>query len=192
MDLSNTYDFYIDIDGDMKVSVMGQNMVCEYVDNNEKLDSHYFIATEFDTIKEMVNDINPDFDMDFEVFSQYAVKYDKQKNKRGVKIYTDCEDIRDNFVMVLLGYEIYPDRILKDYYFFGEMGTVKEYIKKHNINYTIQEFDTHQPILYSVKFQDNQIVDFKTYYVLNRMVRIYNPQFLEKTKLFFKIKPNPL
>ena len=67
-----------------------------------------------------------------------------------------------------MGLDITKNNIDKDYYFLSDIHSVNNFISKHNLNYEIKEFETHEPILYSVKYNvKNEIINFKTYYIIN-------------------------
>jgi hypothetical protein len=165
MELHNFKDFYIDLNGDVKAN---NGEVAEFITETNKLNSKYIKTESIDEIKKNLSNINPNFELDVDILKQYSLKYNTNEELCGIKLYVDYSDNLDGLDMVLMGLDITKNNIDKDYYFLSDIHSVNNFISKHNLNYEIKEFETHQPVLYSVKYNvKNEIINFKTYYVIN-------------------------
>ena len=182
MEIKDLNDFYIDLDGDIKASNKTHDRAV-FVTNTDKPDSEYIIAKSVDEIKEALNEVNPTFELDIEIFKQYSIKRDKDNNVISVKIFADNTDKIDNLDVVLVGYEISPTNVIRDYYFIGNISDVNNFIRKNQINYIVQEYETHKHFLYSIKYdQSNKIINFKTYYIVNQNIMYYTGEMIPHIK----------
>ena len=83
-----------------------------------------------------------------------------------------------------MGVDITSDKIEKDYYF---IDNVDSFLNNNNINYVIRDFETHKQILYSVKYnENNEVVNFKTYYVLNDVINYHSKEIYTLMKCSLK------
>ena len=182
MEIKDLKDFYIDLDGDVKTT-NGNSNIAMFVTDTNKPNSEYIVADNINQIKEKLNEVNPLFDLDIEVFKQYSIKNDKDGNIVGVKIYADNTDRVDNLNMILTGYDIRVNEVTRDYYFTASIDAVNEFIQKHKLNYVIQEYDTHKHFLYSVKYDNsNNVINFKTYYIVNENAIYYTSEMIPHLK----------
>ena len=61
MDISNYKDYYIDIDGDIKISELNNSSELKkssFITNTNKLNSEYCIAKSIDEIEDVVGSVN--------------------------------------------------------------------------------------------------------------------------------------
>jgi hypothetical protein len=182
MEIKNLKDFYIDLDGDVKTT-NGNSNIAMFVTETNKPNSSYIVADNISEIKNQLNEINPLFDLDIEIFKQYSIKNDKDGNMVSIKIYADNADLVDNLNMILIGYDITANDVTRDYYFTASTEAVNAFIQKHNINYVIQEYDTHKHFLHSVKYdKSNNVINFKTYYIVNENAIYYTNEMIPHLK----------
>ena len=185
MDIKNLNDFYIDLNGDIK---SGNGEKAEFLTTKDKLNSKYIKAEDINEIKEHLFKINPNFVLDFEVLRQYSLKYDSNNNLVGIKLYVDNNFKLDNLEINLIGFDITSDKVEKDYYFIDNIDNLNLILNNNNINYIIHNFETHKQILYSVKYnENNNVINFKTYYVINDSVNYHTKEIytLMKSSLKF-------
>jgi len=189
MEINELNDFYIDLDGDIKASVTDKT--ANFITETDKLNSEYIIAQNLDEIKSAVKEINPGFNVDIEPYKQYSVKRDANGKIRAVKIFMDhTEHIANNGDIILKGVEFVDNKIYSDYYFLATREIVDDLIKSNNLNYRVMEYDTHEPILYAIKYQlcipgeecAEGVVNFKTYYVKKENAPLYNREFANHLK----------
>ena len=182
MEITDLKDFYIDLDGDVKAS-SNNSKTAMFVTDTDKPNSEYIIANSIDEIKELLNEINPLFELDVEIFRQYSVKRDKNGNTIGIKIYADNTDRLDDLDMVLTGFDITANQVIRDYYFTGDINAINAFIEKNKLTYEVKEYDTHKHFLYSVKYDtNNNIVNFKTYYIVNEHAIYYTNEMVPHLK----------
>ncbi len=182
MEIKDLKDFYIDLNGDIKATMDNTNSSVFLTETN-KSNSEYFIADNIDQIKNAIKKINPNFILDFDVYKQYSVKYDRNSDVTGIKIWSDNNDIVDDLKMVLTGYDITEDNVLRDFYFVAPINIINNFIKKNKLVYEVKEFDTHKHFLYSVKYdEDNTIKNFKSYYIKNDLAIYYTTDMIPQLK----------
>lgn len=185
MTIQDFKDFYIDLDGDVKAST-GDHLAT-FVTDTDKLNSKYLMAESVDEIKEQLKKVNPDFALDIDVFKQYSVKTDKAGDLKGIKLYMDFDNENDGIHYLILGLDISADGVQKDYYFTADRDTVNRKIAEKALKYEVQDYDTHTPVLYSIKMdKDDQVINFKTYYVTKDMAMFYNESIASVLKQFLK------
>jgi hypothetical protein len=189
MEINELNDFYIDLDGDIKTSTT--NKTANFVTKTDKLNSEYIIAQNLDEIKTAVKDINPGFNVNIEPFKQYSVKRDAQGKIRAVKIFMEyTEHITNKGDIILKGVEFVGNKIYSEYYFLATREIIDDLIKSNNLNYKVMEYDTHEPILYAIKYQfcipgqecTEGVVNFKTYYIKKENAPLYNREFANHLK----------
>jgi len=186
MEIKDLKDFYIDLNGDIKATI-GDKKEAKFITTSDKLNSQYLIAKDVSEIKHLLDQLNPDFILNFEVFTQYSIKRDNDNNIVGVKIYADNNDVKEGLNMILTGYDITNDGVVVDYYFISDLSSINNFISKNNLIYEIKEFETHKHFLYSVKYNSNNtIVNFKTYYVNNEMSSYYTLDMVPNLKKVLK------
>ena len=186
MEIKDLKDSYIDLDGDVKAT-SNNSKIAVFVTDTDKPMSEYRIADKINEIKELLNELNPLFELDIEIYKQYSIKKDKDNNIVGIKVYTNNEDSTDGLNMVLTGYDITVNSVIRDYYFIASIDAVNNFISKHNLNYEVKQYDTHKPFLYSVKYdKDNKIVNFKTYYIINEHAIYYTSEMVPHLKKVLK------
>jgi exo-beta-1,3-glucanase (GH17 family) len=182
MEVKDLKDFYIDLDGDIKASA-GDAKTAVFITNSDKPSSQYVMAENIDQIKSAIKQINSDYDLDFEIYKQYSVKCDKDGNVVSIKIWSDSNNRINDLDTVLVGHEISYDNVVRDYYFTGSIESVNTLIQSSDLNYEIKEFDTHKHFLYSIKYDiSNNILNFKTYYILNEHAMYYTNEMIPHLK----------
>jgi len=185
MEIKDLKDFYIDLNGDIKATI--GNKEAKFITTNDKLDSEYVIANDISEIKYLLDQLNPDFELNFEIFKQYSIKRDQHNEITGVKLYADNSDVKNGLNMILTGYDITSDAVFKDYYFIGDLVLVNEFIKTNELIYEVKEFETHKHFLYAVKYDlNNKIVNFKTYYVNNESLVYHSTEMIPYMKKVLK------
>lgn len=186
MEIKDLKDFYIDLNGDIKATI-GDKKEAKFITTTDKLSSEYLIAKDISEIKHLLDQINPDFVLDFEVFTQYSIKRDKDNDIVGIKIYADNNNVKEDLKMIITGYDITSDSVAKDYYFISDLNHINNFISKNNLAYEIKEFETHEHFLYSVKYDSNNtIVNFKTYYVNKDVSSYYTIDMIPHLKKLLK------
>jgi hypothetical protein len=127
MEIIDYNDFYIDLDGDIKVS-FSEN-VAKFITNvskNDKLNSEYFLAKNPNEILDKVKSINPSVDYDsVGLFKQYSLKFDNNNELKSIKIYYDYNWLADSLTYLLLGYNVSENNIESEFYFTGEIRLLK-------------------------------------------------------------------
>lgn len=186
MDLNNYKDFYIDLDGDIKASVNTNETTAKFITTNTKPNSDYVIAKTIDELLTQIKKFDPNFNnKELELFKQYAIKTDSNGTPIGIKIYANYNpSIITTFNYIILGYDINHNGILGiDFYFTAPINDVKIFIKQTPLNYDIKEFETHKPILYSIKRNlDGELINFKTYYFSNDQVNLFTNNIIMELK----------
>jgi hypothetical protein len=189
MEIKELHDFYIDLDGDIKATI--NDTTASFITETNKLNSEYIIAANLDDIKNIVREINPGFNVDITPLKQYSVKRDADGVLKAVKIFMDHTEVTTNGSDIILkGVEFVGNKIYSDYYFLATPETVAKLIKDNNFSYRVTEYDTHEPILYSIKYQlcvsgedcAEGAVNFKTYYVKKEAAPMYNRDFAKHLK----------
>lgn len=185
MELTDFKDFYIDLNGDVKVSSNKNNNVAKFLTTTDKPSSEYLIADTIEQLKNEVGNINLMFDFsDKNLFKQYSIKTDGSGNIVGIKVYGDYNKNVDGLNYILIGYDINSLGYDEDLYFMASIENVKSFIEKNSLVYEIKKFDTHLPYLYSVKKNaKGEVVNFKTYYSVIDNVKIYTSQFVPSIEL---------
>ena len=194
MEIKDLKDFYIDLDGDIKASA--DMMTATFVTDTEKLNSKYIIADNLDQIKDDLKKVRPEFNLDIEIFKQYAIKTDKNGNIRGIKLFVDYHEVGEGTNILLKGIEFIGDKIFTDYYFTGTKEAVAKLIEDNKLVYKVMDYETHSPILYAIKYEmpipgketANGVVNFKTYYVKNEMANMYNNEIASFAKENLRFK----
>lgn len=182
MEIKDLRDFYIDLNGDVKASGHRSNTAI-FVTDTDKPNSEYNVANNINEIKEAIDKVNPNFSLDLNVYKQYSLKYDKEDVVVGVKVWVDNNDNVDGLTMVLTGYEITADGVTRDYYFTAPTDAVNNFITSNKLVYEVKQFDTHKAFLYSVKYDaKNNIVNFKTYYIVNEHLAYYTNNMIPHLK----------
>ena len=182
MEIKDFKDFYIDLDGDVKATSK-DSKVAIFVTDTNKPNSEYIMANNIDEIKEAVSKINPEFNLDIDIFKQYSIKFDKDNNIVGVKVWADNNDVVDNLNMLLTGYDITENGVTRDYYFTATLDDVNNFIEKNKLVYEVKEYDTHKHFLHSVKYDvDNNIINFKTYYIISEHAIYYTNELVPHLK----------
>jgi hypothetical protein len=193
MEINDLQDFYIDLDGDIKATVSDTTAL--FITKTNKLNSEYKVALDINEIKDAINKINPRFNVDIKPFRLYSLKHDVNGSLKSVKVFVDyTEHITDGGEIILKGIEFIDNKIYSDHYFIATPETVDKIIKENNLNYKVEKYDTHQPILYSIKYQlcvsDEDCVEgamnFKTYYVKTEGAPLYNRDFANHLKEILK------
>lgn len=171
-------DFYVDINGDIKGSEHGLKGEAKFVSTQDKLNSIYYQAFSREEILRAIQENHPESELDIEVYRTYAKKIDPiTKEIKAIKIY--CEPdfpllksiIRvGGLKYILFGLEIHQNNLITDHYFIGTLDDAKKFVADNGIIYSFQEYETHKPILYSVKLGlQGDVVNFKVYYTTNEM-----------------------
>ena len=107
----------------------------------------------------------------------------KDGNVVSIKIWSDSNNRINDLDTVLVGHEISYDNVVRDYYFTGSIESVNTLIQSSDLNYEIKEFDTHKHFLYSIKYDiSNNILNFKTYYILNEHAMYYTNEMIPHLK----------
>ena len=110
-----------------------------------------------------------------------------------MKVFTDFIGNFESLDVIAMGVEITKDEIFKDLYFFADRNIADEFIQRHSLVYEIMNYDTHRPVLYSIKYKVSTIdgteslVNFKTYYSRNDTYLYYSKEnaYLLKQNLRF-------
>ena len=186
MEVKNLKDFYIDLDGDIKASTTNTKKSI-FITETTKPNSEYIIADNIEQIKDSVSKINSEFKLDFDFYRQYSVKTDKNGDVVSIKIWGDSNEVINGVNVILIGYEIGYNDVIRDYYFTGSIDSVKNIINENNLNYEIKEFDTHKHFLYSIKYdQSNSVLNFKTYYIVNDNAIYYTNEMIPHLKTMLR------
>lgn len=187
MDITDFKDFYVDLNGDVKAT-LDSSSKAKFLTTMDKLDSEYLIAPNFDVLRNKVISINPSFDLSKDMLlKQYSVKTNKESDVKGIKVYYDHNKKEGDFNYTLIGYDITNSDYVIDYYFTAPISAVNEFIENEGLVYEIKTFKTHSPFLYSIKRNvKNELINFKTYYVLNDFVDIYIENIIRHIKSYLK------
>ena len=169
-------DFYIDLDGDVKATINNGESV--FITETDKLNSKYFIAETKEEITNLLSKINPSFVIDIPILKQYSLKYDKNNNLKSIKVWVNIVEVSEGYEVIAGAFEIMKDKIIKETFFIASKEQIENYIEKNKLYYRIFEFETHIPILYSIKYDinTNNCNQFKTYYVRNEVKDYYTLQ----------------
>jgi hypothetical protein len=183
MEITDFKDFYIDLNGDVKASI-NDNGIAKFLTTNSKSNSQYFVANNFNELKERIHDVNLMFELQNKnLLKQYAIKTDVNGNVTGIKVYGDYENTQNGLNFILIGYDITPLGYENEFYFIAEIDVVKEFIIKNTLVYEIKEYETHKPFLFSIKKNEQgDIINFKTYYALNENVILYSKGIIPNLK----------
>jgi hypothetical protein len=184
--------FYIDLDGDIKGSD-SESKFAEFITETDKPNSQYVMAKDKKEIINIATQINSDFDLDLEcqdMLKQYSIKRNKNHEIVGIKAYSGNKGLDGlfapaDFKMVLTGFDITSESVYRDFYFVGSQDDAEKIISNQKLSYVIQSFETHVPILYSLKCDEStKPINFKTYYVRNEPARIFlmNMGYIEQIK----------
>lgn len=182
-DVSLLKDFYVDLEGDIKA--VTDEFVCTFITTNDKLNSKYLFAENIEEIKDAIKKINPGFVLDINIFKEYSVKTNNNGEIKAIKIFADSNNHQENNMeLVLTGFELFIDKIIKDEYFLSNEDDIKNYINTHFSLYEYKNYETHKPILYSIKsdITTGTLINFKTYYVRNENAMYYNKDMVNILK----------
>ena len=190
MDIKYLKDFYIDQDGDIKASYEFEGI---FVTDTKKLNSKYLLAETINEIEDAINKIAPPYGfVNIPVFRQYAIKTNKEGEVKSIKIYIDSNKTIDDINVLLEGIEFSHNSLMNEFYFVTHKEKFNNFLIKHNLSYKLMEYDTHTPILYSIRYSYDtdikEISNIKVYYVRNEDAFQYTNDFIQFLKNMFKFK----
>lgn len=165
MEFESLGDFYIDLDGDVKIGVTGKNEA-KFCGNTDKFDSIYLTANSPQDILDIVSGINDKTHVPINrLFKVYSLKNRNSDSQSGVKIYIDADFEKEGLHYIMAAHEIYYDHILYEEYFLPSEENLELVLESKGLNYKIKKFNTHKILLHSFKYDSNvELIDFKTYY----------------------------
>ena len=182
MDIKDYKDFYIDQDGDIKVS-NGLGSEASFITNTNKLNSRYLVANTVDEITKAIKEVAPTYGFfNLPIFKQYSIKTNKNGGIESVKMYIDSNRKIGDIQVLLEGLEFYNNNLITDLYFVSTKEEFINLLKEYNISYQIKEFETYVPILYAIRYSfdsDTRIIsNFKVYYVRKELAYQYTNDFI--------------